>query len=66
MDGGLRCTGRRGGCGGAGAAASTAFPCGHWRLQAEYARREGRLARKSVRVLAGAEGSRDAGAYRKG
>ena len=33
MDGGLRCTGRRGGCGGAGAAASTACPCGHWLLQ---------------------------------
>jgi hypothetical protein len=29
---GLRCTGRRGGCGGVGAAASTDCPCGHWRL----------------------------------
>jgi len=30
---GSRCTDRRGGCGGAAATASTAFPCGHWRLR---------------------------------
>lgn len=32
-DEGLRCTGRRGGCGGAAATASTAYPCVHWRLR---------------------------------